>query len=478
MSPLPSAKIHKPRNRLAVLKGMSGQISSTITSLTLKSVGELTRSVGKKGGRSFKFTIPEYKEMLESEPLSRACCELKALRAVASFGEYSHSDKETQEWMRANFETMKGSLSTTVKDLSSSLPYGFACAELVFTSKMAGHKGQWRLERINPLDPERVSFYGKVGDITHVIYKEKSGERRYIPYRKVLHVVNGACFGSPFGSPEAERAMPFCRAKNLLFSEMMVAGKNNASGIWLGKADSNETVILTNPDGSPQRATDGSPKTVSAVEALNQQLQNLESSGVITTDLKNQLQPMLIPSDANFWNNGIMLLKKEILLSYLTPSMIWDEGSFSHLGNTGLSGNHKAILDANIAAIVKQIQEEILEKLVRWLLIYNRPKSIWKKDFGSFQAQAHNDPNFLISQAGNLLQAINSQVLPSSDLDVMNTLREALGIPPIDEQQQYKLLQKQIEQQLYQQQAFSGASDASGSGQPQPQSQNSGFSYW
>jgi len=436
--------LQRSRANLALVNGMNRQISSEINSLTQQGIQEIGRPKD-------KYTLKEYKQLLEVEPLSKACCELKALRAVSSFGDFEHQDKEAQKWIRDNFETMRGSIKSTIREMTSALPLGFACAEWNPTSKAPGRYGEWRLESINPLDPERTTFAGHKGKITHVVYHEGNGKKRYIPYWRCLHVTNGISYNSPYGSAEARRAMPYFKAKQILFAEMLVAGKNSATGILLAQADSNDRVQLMGGDNQPARNNDGTPKVVSGVDALLYQLQNLDSSGIVATDLKNRVSPLLIPSGDNFWNFSIMLVKKEIMLSFLTPSLIWDEGSFGGLGNTGMSGNHKNTLDANIAAVVEQLQEEFLEKIVRWLLMNNKSPQVWQRNYGTFKAQAVADPNFQSMQASNLISAIGAQVLPSSDTDVINALRQALGVPPINEKQMMQLLQQQIQMQAMQQ---------------------------
>lgn len=436
----------RSRTNLALAHGMNRQISSEINNLTQQGIQEIARPKD-------KYQLKEFKELLEAEPLSKACVELKALRAVSSFGDFEHEDKESQRWIRDNFETMRGSVKTTIREMTSALPFGFACAEWNPSSGVPGKFGEWRLESINPLDPEKVTFAGHKGKITHVVYKEGGG-KRYIPYWKCLHITNGISHNSPYGSAEARRAMPYYKAKQILFAEMLVAGKNSATGILLAQADSNDRVQLLGGDNQPMRNLDGTPKIVTGVDALLYQLQNLDSSGICATDLKNRVSPLLIPSGDNFWNFSIMLVKKEILLSFLTPSLIWDEGSFGGLGNTGMSGNHKNTLDANIAAIVEQLQEEILEKIVRWLLVHNKPKKVWQRNYGAFKAQATSDPSFVAMQASNLIAAISSQILPSSDTDVINALREAVGVPPVNQQQMMQFLQQQIQMQAMQQQGL------------------------
>jgi hypothetical protein len=451
----------------------SGAIASSISILTHQAIQELT--LKKKG----KYKISDYKEMITTDPVSKACVTLKQLRVQSSFGDYHHTDKAIQEWVRGNFEEMRGSLTQVVGDLSTAMPFGFAIAECVYSSKMPGHYGEWRLERFIPLDPEHVSFAGAKGELTHVIYND-NGVKKWIPYEKCLHIIGCRNFGKPDGLAEAEAAMPYYRAKQLLFAEMVVAGKNNATGILFGQADSNDTVRYVDPSGKPVLKSDGSEVTVSAVDNLNMQLQNLEGSGIITTDLKNRLTPLLIPSGDGFWQISLTLLAKQIMLAYQVPSLIFDEGT-SGLGNAGLSGSHRSTLDSNIYSIVVSIQEEILEKVISRLIAWNKNiKRQWNraKDYGEFKSQPSSDPNFEIARAGALLGAMTSSVIPASDIDAVNELRRALGVSAIDEQKMMDLIVQQAQQQQIQMQGQMPPEQAPADpGQGQEQ-QPAGFSYW
>lgn len=438
LSPLRKASRRTSFNP-AMVRGLGGRITSKVNNLTQETIQEITRPKD-------KYTIKQYKELLETEPLSKACVELKRLRMMASMEGYENEDKKLQDFVLDNFATMDGNLRTAIGQLSSALPFGFAVAEIEFASDLPGNRGQWRLKSINPLDPERVSFAGRKGAITYVVYND-SGKKKYIEYSRCIHVVNGITFGDPYGSAECRRAMPYYKAKTLLFAEMMVAGKNNASAMLIAQADSNDTVQILGPDGNPLRNPDGSQKVMSAQEALMRQLEQAESNGIIATDLKNRVSPLLIPSGENFWNLALMLLKKEILLSFLVPSLIWDEGS-GGLGNTGISGNHKSTLDANIGAIEEQIQEEVLEKIVRNLIFWNFG---FHKKYGSFASQPYTDPNMIMSRASNLLTALSTGVIPQSDIDAVNRLREDLGVPPLDREQMMNLLALNVQQQQMQQ---------------------------
>jgi len=123
----------------------------------------------------------------------------------------------------------------------------------------------------------------------------------------------------------------------------------------------------------------------------------------------------------------------------MVPSLIWDEGS-SGLGNSGISGNHLAVLDANIDAVVQQIQDQLVEKVARNIIQWNLG---WKKSWGKFEKQPYTDPSFLAARTSSLLAAMSSQIIPNTDLDAVNRLREDLGIPIISQEEMIGLAKLQ-----------------------------------
>jgi len=408
-------------------EGLTGKVAR----LTGETIEEISRPKD-------KYKLQEYRLMLESSPEAKACIELKALRARASLGDYTHPNKDIQEFVRENIEGMRGSIGDVVHQMASALPLGFSVAEIVYTNRSPGHRFQWRLDTINPLEPERISFAGKRGDIKYVVYTNQRRGKKFVDYARCIHVVNGITFGEPFGSPEARRAMPLFKAMQLILSEMAVAGKNNASGILLAQADSNKKVRVLDSRGNPMR--EGSrEKTMTGPEALLLQMKGIESSGIVATDLENKITPLPMPSAESFWMNSTNILKKGIFLAFMVPSLIWDEGS-GGLGNSGISGNHLAILDSNIDAIVRQIQDQLVEKLARNLIQWQFG---WQRNWGKFERQPHTDPAAQMGRAASLLSAISTQVIPSTDLDAINRLREDLGISPITHEDMFAMRQMQ-----------------------------------
>lgn len=442
-----------------VLWGLSnGAIASQITRLTQETIVEITRIAD-------KYTINDFHKMLEVDPTSKACIEMKALRATISLGNYTNKNKEAQEWIKENFDEMSGALSTAIGQLCSSMALGFAVAEINFTNKSAGRWGEWRLESINILDPTKITFRGCKGKITEVVYNE-GGKKKFIPYRKVLHVINGFAntFNEPYGSAECRRAYPYYKCKQLFLAELTVAAKNQATGLLTGFADSNDTVRLLDSDGKTKKNPDGSDKIVSAVESLFYQLQNLENSNIVVTDLKNRIAPMQLPTGENFFNISLQYLDRQIMKSFGVSALTFDEGSGNALGNSGLSQNHRSVLDSQIEAIVGQLRDKLIENVVRPLLVSNFGIK-YSRNLGSFSMQPYSDPMLIMQKGQFLMQAMGAGLIPASDISAVNALREFAGIAPIDENEQQALITAQAQAQ---QAAMAAAQQAAAPTEPTP----------
>ena len=313
----------------------AGQITSTLNRVTQAFLQEVSNTDTK---------IVDYIKMARKDPLVRACIELKCLRAAIMLGKYSHPDSQVEQWVQSNLDNMMGSLTHKVGRLASSMALGFSSAEIVFTDEI---RGQWRLKNINILDQTKVSFEGKNGEVQYLRYREPTGLDKRVPYEKVIHVVNGFSanigeFDMVYGDAESYTAYQYFKAKQAILTEMMISAKNSASGMWLGQADSNETVQLVDLQGNLKRNPDGTPATQSAVHALQQQLLNLENNSVVVTDIKNRVQPLIPDGKEATWDSYIRILDSGIMRAYGVPEGIFREGSNTTLGNT-LGRTHKTI---------------------------------------------------------------------------------------------------------------------------------------
>lgn len=415
----------------------NGQLASSINRLTQEFLQEIFNVHSKD--------LPKYIEMAKKDPMVRACIELKCLRASTALGKYQHKNNQYEEWVNSNWDTMKGSLRHKVGRLASAAPLGFSVAEIVFDNNCPGFRNQWRLKDIVILDPTRVSFEGKKGELDFVVYLDGDGSKRKIPYGKCIHVSNGfgSCFlqdDDVYGDPESKTAYQYYKAKQAILSEMMVAAKNNATGVWVGKVDSNVTVEVIDSMGNVKTDVNNNPLTEPAGAGLLRQMLNLENNSVIVTDKDNDIMPLSTQTSEQFWQLVINLLDQSIRRAYGIPDLIFNEGSSSiQFGSIGKQ--HKSILDAQIESILLQIQDQIIEKIIKPLLVFNFGEV---RDFGKFEADTILDPDTQSSRVQNLITAMTSNLISPQNLAATNTLAELLGLPSLSQEQQQEEIRKQL----------------------------------
>ena len=75
--------------------------------------------------------VSYYREMVQTDATIAACLEFVSLAVVSKLGDYTHPDKDIQDFIRANFEQLEGSFVDTCKSLMSFLWAGYAVAEIV-----------------------------------------------------------------------------------------------------------------------------------------------------------------------------------------------------------------------------------------------------------------------------------------------------------------------------------------------------------
>ena len=217
--------------------------------------------------------LNDYIKFSEREPIARQSIELKSMRAAMMFGEYEHTDKNIQKFIREMLNEIDLSFHKFVGQMASAMPYGFSCAEIEFQCRPRDKK--WIVKGFVVLDQRRVSFKGGKGRIEYVIYRDRT--RKYVPYSKTLHVVGGVGVdidNEPFGHPESKSALPYIKFKNSILSDMLVAGKNLATGILVGKVNSTKPVTVYNRDGKKANSN-GQAKVLPAAEALARQFKSL-----------------------------------------------------------------------------------------------------------------------------------------------------------------------------------------------------------
>jgi len=410
--------------------------SSKISRLSQNTVQEISRVDD--------VSLAEYLRMLHSDPVVKACVDIKCLRASNTFGIYQHTKPEITEFMQSMFANMKDTLKKNVGELAVCSALGFSVAEINFKID----KMFLVLDSIYVLDLEKVKFKGCKGNIEHVLYHDGNNSNIHVPYKKVIHVTNSSSttFNDPFGSAECKRAYKYSRAKLAILSDMILSGRNLATGILIGKVDSNVTTNTTVTDayGNHLMGSDGKPIRKNAAQALFEKLVALENHSVLVTDKANDIYPISVPDGSQFWNNALQQLDKYIMRSFGIPTLVFEEGSGA-LGVATLSAKQSTLLDATVEVIVTQIQDQIIEKVCRPIILFNFGK---QKDYGRFTIDSSSDPGIEMQQLQSIFTAISMGIFTPDDPIINNRIRGFLGLPLQTEKEieEAKAL-KQLDQQ-------------------------------
>jgi hypothetical protein len=390
-------------------------------------------------------SITELLHFLHKDPIAKACVDIKCLRAANTFGVYQHTKPEITDFLQDMFGNMRDTLKKSVSELAIAPALGFSVAEINFRLDKQGYL---KLESIYPLSLERVKFKGAKGYIEYVIYNDRAKSNIHIPYKKVIHVTNSAAtiFNDPFGKAEAELAYPFWKAKIAVLADMIVSIKNLSTGILFAQVDSAATINATVTDayGNPLMGRDNQPLRKNAAQVMYEKLANVENNAIIVTDKANNVTALNVSDGSPSWNFALTELNKNIHRAFGVPVLIFEEGSGS-IGVATLSVKQSTLLDANIEVVVNQIQDQIIEKVCKPIIINNFGK---QKDYGKFTIDSSSDPGVEMQQLQNIFTAVSMGILSGDDPVINNRIRGLLGLPLQTEQEieEAKAL-KQIEQQ-------------------------------
>jgi len=410
-------------------------------------ISRLSQNVVQEISRDDPTSLTEYLKMLHSDPVVKACVDIKCLRASNTFGIYQHTKSEITDFMQGMFANMRDTLKKNVGELAICTALGFSVAEINFKID----KSYLVLDSIYALNLERVKFKGSRGYIEYVIYSDNKNTNIEIPYKKVIHITNSSSttFNDPFGSAECKRAYKYSQAKMAILSDMVLSGRNLATGILVGKVDSNISTVMMDMYGNPLIGANGQPVKKGAHQALFEKLIALENHSVLVTDKANDIMPISVPDGSQFWNNALQQLDKYIMRSFGVPTLVFEEGSGA-LGVATLSVKQSTLLDATVEVIVNQIQDQIIEKVCKPIILWNFGK---QKDYGKFAIDSSSDPGVEMQQLQNIFTAISMGIFSADDPVVSNRIRGVLNLPIQTEKEieEAKAL-KQIEQQSQMQQ--------------------------
>lgn len=415
-----------------------GAIANVIARLTNHIIQEL-------GWEDKKYKPEDYDNIIKTDPLLNACAELKSRIWSRSFGEYTYKVAEIQEWMRMTFADMRGTPGKVARKASRFDYNGFWAGEIIWDTD----RSFWRVTSVNTLTTKHCKFEGTRNGLTGLRYR--GGDREVVlpmddrnPIRnKVIWLANDLLTEDPYGVGLARRAVPLVLAKNILLQEWVLAGKNQASGLLVGKADSTQNVPLLGADGKPMKSSDGGIILQSAVQTLRHEMEQWDSKSFICTDLANQIQWMTMSVDTNFFQTALQWINRQILLSQNAPSLTFEEGMSASLGTAGVSEAQNNILNIFAASGLEEFRDAFVETIVRPMLMVNFGITA-QEGWGSFEVEETTltDPNAKTTALNNLMTPVLNQIVPASDIGLVNKVRGLVGLPQQTEQDFLAQIQK------------------------------------
>jgi hypothetical protein len=371
--------------------------------------------------------------LLKENPILGTVLSVKTLLALKSLGEYTNPDKDIEAFIRENFRNMNGSFQWSFAEMYAAEALGYSFVERSVRSR----GGQWVLESLRAVDPRHYKFIGqggKKGRVTGIRYKLPGTYGVDIPIEKGCHIVNSRelCYGDPYGVPNLARAMSATRAWKILMGQMLTAGQRQATGIIVGYAPSNQAVPLLKSDGTPMTDDAGDIVTIPAPDALGNQLINLENGSIISTDTQNKIEMLSQQTDGAFFFQAIALCERLMMLGMLFPntllSTVDSTGGISS-GDSNLNSGHMEIMRLLTESANRQIEEEIINKVVRPLVDWNFGMQL---NYGKFQESEH-DKESRLELLDILVRSINAQLISSEDQDAIDRARELAGLPSTSE---------------------------------------------
>lgn len=425
-----------------------GQYSTNIPALSNLFINEITYpSVDKRP------PIKELTDMVERDPVVAKCVALKALRAVQSFGSFTHSKKEIESFINSNINTLKRSFKKTLfKLISCVILYGYGIAEFTFSSKLRGHRGEWRLANINVLNPERITkFIGKRGNVHAIEYDNGDGKLIKIPYEKCIHIINNSGTGfdemALWGVGDGIAALNYYKLKKVVLTQLALATKNNATGIVHAKVPNVGRTILVDSKMQALKDYAGKPIEVTKQIALNYQLQDLYKKDYIVTDVDVDIQRIEIQNNERFWEYALNYIDRAIQMAFSVPVGIFDSGT-SGLQNVGLSQNFKSVFDSTIFALTNLLKEEIINKIVRKLCYYNFPSQWFETSLGEFIFDVEEDQDIINGRLSTISSLIASGILDKNDVEVISLIRKNLGLPALTETEKTETSDNQLKAKI------------------------------
>jgi hypothetical protein len=339
-------------------------------------------------------------KMISRSPTLRLANSTVSLLILSKFDRFFHETESISNVVNKQLENIKGSFLSNILEMSIAYSMGHSVSEIVFNKKT------WNLEELFILKPDKYDFYyNKEANELNIRYFSISGIKE-IPLEKVVHVRSGIelAYNSPYGIRAADAVVPLWQSWLAVIGEMVNGAKTAASPYIFIKTPLEAPIQLLNSNGDPIG------KEISAEDAATAQLKKLKNGSIAVIGTESELGSVSASSDPKFWEITLRQIEKLMLQAWLVPETILTTGG-SGSGDSSLNTGHLAVFENSVNQLANQIKEELLEKVVRKIIVYNFGE---QESYGEF-LEPENSESERIQLLQILLNAVNNDGFTEQD---------------------------------------------------------------
>lgn len=368
--------------------------------------------------------IKESREMLEKDPTVKFCVEVCNLYLLECLREYEHSNPKITTSINETISTSVGSWKSKIRKFLSCFWYGFSFTEISFSDIDNNQKS---INEIVTYDPLKYDFVIKKGQTKYVSYMNGVTEI-LVPYECGVHLVTGddLNFDDLYGNGRCKAALPYWELHKIIMPVIALAAQRQATPILVKKTDTGADVILID-DLTGLVVIDsetGEPVTIKKGWDAIRQLEKIGSAGITVIDPEDELYAIELKVNNSLLMDILKYCEQQRMSAMLVPSTIFNITN-SGIGDSGLSKIHLEVFENMVNSMADFLNEELIEKLFKPLIIYNFGT---QENYGKFIIEKSD--RSVLEVATLAIDAI-SRIPTLEDLEMLNSIRKMLGIPPL-----------------------------------------------
>lgn len=424
-------------------------------------------------------SVETFKRMVDTDDTIGSGIDFLTTCLAARIGRYEHPNKDIEEWVNKALESIAGGFTNAAKELLGASWAGFMVQEkvwgndeelgfvikklvtlppgtLLFETERTGELTRdGILQYQRNYNPAQLAYgtstlygfsnggvrgasgndpYARFGDMPFPIRSANTYSYLSIriPVEKCIHYAFDAAgkMGNPYGRSLLRRAYKWYVMKDGFLQMLSVALDRKGTPLTVVFADPNTT--LADPTKA-QAGTNAKGRAIGerADVAAARAFKNVHNdSTIILPGKKGQIFDLeFVPqaSNATDFMAAIDLCNKSILRALLVPSLIFGNGDGT--GSYSLGQEHAKTFDKILDGMLAGFLETLRMELIKPLLAYNWPKSVWKEDgLGKFGKQELS-PDEIAKEMEVIEKAVNMGAVDMNDLADLNSIRSKIRFP-------------------------------------------------